>query len=181
MAPKGKAKSKGASKQLPQPKQQQPKPDWPLLQPLLPASDLTLEELVPDQIVLIRNLWTSRLCKDYVSFLSTLPLTTTPGKPKKGEAVRVNDRFQIDDPAFAERLWSGTGLSELILNRALRGNPELSDASRSRLWGGKVVSDLFRIPVYRRVQPFCGSLASIQTSASIGIRKDNFLTSTVSL
>ena len=40
---------------------------------------------------------------------------TTPGKPKKGDAVRVNDRFQIDDPGFANRLWLQTGLKELVL------------------------------------------------------------------
>jgi hypothetical protein len=65
--------------------------------------------------VTITNFWTATLCKNYVSFLSSLPLTTTPGKPKKGDAVRVNDRFQVDDPAFAERLWSGTALKNLVL------------------------------------------------------------------
>ena len=40
---------------------------------------------------------------------------TTPGKPKKGEALRVNDRFNIEDAVFAERLWKETGLKELLL------------------------------------------------------------------
>lgn len=39
---------------------------------------------------------------------------TTPGKPKKGDAVRVNDRFQIDDEAFAKRLWEHTGLQDVV-------------------------------------------------------------------
>ena len=47
--------------------------------------------------------------------MKTLPLVTTPGKPKKGDAVRVNDRFQIDDPGFANRLWLETGLRELVI------------------------------------------------------------------
>lgn len=40
---------------------------------------------------------------------------TTPGKPKKGDAVRVNDRFQINDEEFARRLWEETGLKGLVL------------------------------------------------------------------
>jgi hypothetical protein len=73
-----------------------------------------METVLPGQIVLIRNLFTSALCKNYVSFLSTLPLTTTPGKAKRGEAVRVNDRFQVDDTTFANRLWEGSGLKYLV-------------------------------------------------------------------
>jgi hypothetical protein len=42
-------------------------------------------------------------------------LVTTPGKPKKGDAVRVNDRFQVVDEGFARRLWEETGLKGLIL------------------------------------------------------------------
>lgn len=142
MAPKGKAKNKGAVQQPTQQKQELSKPNWPLLQPLLPAVDLELEELVPNQIVLVRNLWTSTLCKNYVSFLSTLPLSTTPGKPKKGDAVRVNDRYQIEDASFAERLWGQTALQDLLLHGAIPGNLDPSDADRSKLWGGRVVSRL---------------------------------------
>lgn len=40
---------------------------------------------------------------------------TTPSRPKRGEAVRVNDRFQIEDAAFARRLWEQTGLREALL------------------------------------------------------------------
>lgn len=32
-------------------------------------------------------------------------MATTPGRPKRGEAVRVNDRFQVDDEAFAGKLY----------------------------------------------------------------------------
>ncbi|PYI07447.1 hypothetical protein BO78DRAFT_396318 [Aspergillus sclerotiicarbonarius CBS 121057] len=93
-------------------------PNWPPLRPLLPSTSLTLDPLLPDQIYLIRNFFPSTLCKTYTSFLSSLPLTTTPGKPKKGDAVRVNDRFQIQDDTFAEILWSQTALKDLVLNVA---------------------------------------------------------------
>jgi hypothetical protein len=93
--------------------------------------------LIPSQIILIRSFWTSKLCKDYVSFLKTLPLVTTPGRPKKGDAVRVNDRFQVIDEAFAARLWQETGLRGLILGEGERG-PEreegMSEEERRELW-----------------------------------------------
>jgi hypothetical protein len=91
-----------------------PPPNWPAFTPLLPASDLSISTVVDSQIVVVRNFWTSTLCKNYVAFLKSLPLVTTPGKPKKGEAVRVNDRFQINDEVFANRLWLETGLRELV-------------------------------------------------------------------
>lgn len=98
-------------------------PSWPPFKPSLPVSDLHAETLVESKIVVFRNFWPRNLCRDYVSFLKTLPLVTTPGKPKRGEAVRVNDRFQIDDPSFAQRLWLDTGLKDAIL-----------DSSVSSLW-----------------------------------------------
>jgi hypothetical protein len=139
MAPKTKKKDSQTKKESSQPEKKEPPPNWPALQPLVPPSDLSLETLVEDQIVLIRNLWTSKLCKDYVAFLSSLPLMTTPGKPKRGEAVRVNDRFQIDDPLFAERMWSGTALKELVLG--------CEDGKR--LWGGDVLGLNPNIRIYR--------------------------------
>jgi hypothetical protein len=143
MPPKKKAKgdsstqltTKGAPQSAPR-----QLPNWPAFQPLVPASDLSLHELLPNQIVTVPNLWTATLCKTYVSFLSALPLTTTPGKPKKGNAVRVNDRFQIDDPAFAERLWSGTALKHLVSGTAEDGTLGLTDGQRRELWGGEVVT-----------------------------------------
>ncbi|EPS29739.1 hypothetical protein PDE_04689 [Penicillium oxalicum 114-2] len=101
-------------------------PNWPPLRPLLPAADLHLTSLVQDQIYLIRNFLPATLCKTYTAFLSSLPLTTTPGRPKKDEAVRVNDRFQIEDARFAESLWSGTALRELVTER-FREDDDLED------------------------------------------------------
>lgn len=111
-------------------------PNWPPFKPLLPASDLYLEPLVDSQIIVTRNFWTSTLCKDYVSFLRSLPLVTTPGKPKKGDAVRVNDRFQITDPAFANRLWLEAGLRELVNGRTDDDEEDqsMSGEERKKLW-----------------------------------------------
>jgi hypothetical protein len=112
-------------------------PNWPPLTPVVPAEHLTIETILPGQILAIRNLFTSTLCKTYVNFLSTLPLTTTPGKPKRGEAVRVNDRFQVDDPMFAENLWKA-GLQQLVSSF---GDPDV--------FGGKVLGLNPNIRVYR--------------------------------
>ncbi|KAF2011055.1 hypothetical protein BU24DRAFT_427264 [Aaosphaeria arxii CBS 175.79] len=126
----------------------QPTPDWPPFTPLIPTIDLYLQHALPGQIVTIPNFWTATLCKNYVSFLTSLPLTTTPGKPKKGDAVRVNDRFQIDDPAFAERLWRETSLKDLITGKA-EGTLDLDDSQRKELWGGEVVGLNPNIRIYR--------------------------------
>lgn len=108
-------KSRG-SKAPPKPQAQtlNPPPNWPTFKPLRPVSDLSLSTVVDSQIVVVKNFWTSTLCKDYVAFLRSLPLITTPGIPKRGDAVRVNDRLQVMDEAFANRLWLETGLKELV-------------------------------------------------------------------
>lgn len=98
-------------------------PNWPPFKPALPVVQLTPEAAVPgleDKILLVRNFWPKNLCRDYVNFLKTLPLTTTPGRPKRGEAVRVNDRFQVDDHRFSQRLWLETGLKDALLEDSLR-------------------------------------------------------------
>ncbi|KAH7346078.1 hypothetical protein BKA66DRAFT_433376 [Pyrenochaeta sp. MPI-SDFR-AT-0127] len=124
-------------------------PNWPILAPLIPEPDLAMHELLPAQIVTIPRLWTPTLCKTYVSFLSSLPLSTTPGKPKKGHAVRVNDRYQIDDPAFADRLWRDTSLKSLVTGGAGRGLLDLTENQRKDLWGGEVIGLNPNIRIYR--------------------------------
>lgn len=117
-------------------------PNWPAFKPLLPVSDLALSTVVDSQIVVVRNFWTSTLCKDYVAFLKSLPLVTTPGIPKRGDAVRVNDRFQINDEAFANRLWLETGFKELVCGSEEDSNEEqgyeheegMSKEERRELW-----------------------------------------------
>jgi hypothetical protein len=62
---------------------------------------------------------------------------TTPGKPKKGDAVRVNDRFQINDEEFARRLWDETGLRGLILGDGegeVEDEERMIESERRELW-----------------------------------------------
>lgn len=149
MGPKkstGKAVSK-VKRKVPEPSLSLP--DWPVLQPLLPTTDLTLETLLEEQIVVIRNFFTSTLCKKYVAFLSSLPLVTTPAKPKQGDAVRVNDRLQFDDPSFSEQLWSSTGLKALVNDLAEKNCGNLAPNEVKTLWGGEVCGLNPRIRIYR--------------------------------
>ncbi|KAK1710442.1 hypothetical protein BDP67DRAFT_103398 [Colletotrichum lupini] len=115
-------------------------PAWPQFKPPLPVTDLVADQLAscPDKVVLIRNFWPKSLCSSYVTFLRGLPLITTPGRPKRGEAVRVNDRFQVQDAAFAQRLWTETGLRESLAQEDIQG-----------LWGGEVVGLNPNIRIYR--------------------------------
>jgi hypothetical protein len=83
MPPKKKSKTAPAADAASSAQPDQP-PNWPVLAPLVPPSDLSLQVLLPDQIITVPSLWTATLCKNYVSFLSSLPLITTPGQPKKG-------------------------------------------------------------------------------------------------
>lgn len=130
-------------------------PNWPPLKPLLPSSTLSLTSLLPNhQILTISHFWTSTLCKAYISFLSSsssnLTFTTTPSKPKKGEAVRVNDRLQVDDAGFAERLWSGTGLKGLVMgDSGFEGEGDEEKEKDGGLWGGEVLGLSSNIRVYR--------------------------------
>jgi hypothetical protein len=112
-----------------------PPPNWPAFKPLRPTSDLSIETVVDSQIVVIRDFWTSTLCKGYVSFLKTLPLTTTPAKAKKGDALRFNDRFQITDPLFANRLWLETGLQELVSGDSEQEDEgQMTTEVKKKLW-----------------------------------------------
>lgn len=148
MAPKKNGKATAASNRS-TPQQPIQRPNWPAFTPLIPESDLSLQEVLPNQIVTIPNFFTATLCKSYVSFLSSLPLATTPGKPKKGDAVRVNDRYQIDDPAFAERLWSGTSLKSLVTGAVDSEELHLTKDQRRELWGGDVIGLNPNIRIYR--------------------------------
>ncbi|THC89536.1 hypothetical protein EYZ11_011016 [Aspergillus tanneri] len=157
MPPKAKSKSK-KDLSLTKPSPSHPKPNWPPLRPLIPSSDLSLSPLLRDQIYLIPNLLPSSLCKTYVSFLASLPLVTTPGKPKKDEALRVNDRLQIQDETFAEMLWSETALKELITVRAVEGEEEEEEEgehgtprrrSMEEIWGGVPLGLNANIRIYR--------------------------------
>lgn len=138
MAPSKKSRVSKAPPKT-EPKSATAPPNWPAFKPLLPVSDRCLSTVVESQIVVARNFWTSTLCKDYVAFLKGLPLVTTPGVPKKGDALRVNDRFQVNDEAFASRLWSETGLKDLICgseDQETEGEEQgdMSREERRELW-----------------------------------------------
>lgn len=129
------------------------KPVWPPFEHL-PYEDAerTITHRWPGQIVTIDNFWSPSLCKKYVSFLSGLPLVTTPGKPKKDEAVRINDRFQVDDATFAERLWSETGLREIVEQLASGDNDAAlttNEPRRRDFWEGAAIGLNPNIRVYR--------------------------------
>lgn len=138
MPPKQKPKTKSKSTDVAVPASSCSSVNWPVLKPVLPASSLVFEETLKDQILVVPKLFTSNLCNAYVSFLSTLPLTTTPGKPKRGEATRVNDRYQISDPLFAQRLWEDTAIKELV-----------TGYEDQNIWGGEVLGLNPNIRVYR--------------------------------
>lgn len=150
MAPRAKSSNKKTewSSSLPASVPRAVTPNWPPLQPLIPSVDLNLKTRLKDQVLTIPQLWTSALCKSYVGFLSTLPLATTPGKPKKGNAVRVNDRFQIEDSRFAEQLWSSTALQDLVTNTSIDG-VALDEDGKRELWGGDVLGLNSNIRIYR--------------------------------
>ena len=175
MPQQSRGKAANNSKRRP-PEEREKVPDWPALQPLVPTTDLALETLLEDQIILIRNLFTSTLCKRYVSFLSSLPLITTPAKPKEGEALRVNGRIQFDDPVFAEQLWSSTGLRSLASGSAGNVDPHaLTIEGAKKLWGGEVCGLNPRIRVYRYCQCLPPSAALSLSDADFCQAKDSFL------
>ncbi|EWG38850.1 hypothetical protein FVEG_14961 [Fusarium verticillioides 7600] len=114
-------------------------PSWPAFKPSLPIVDLAPEpHPLTSKVVLMPSFFPRSLCRDYVTFLKTLPLQTTPGRPKRGEAVRVNDRFQVDSYDFATRLWEQTGLKDVLL-----------DGDVNEKWGGEPVGLNPNIRVYR--------------------------------
>lgn len=126
-------------------------PNWPPLTPLIPSIDIQLDTLLPDQIFSIHNLFTSSLCRNYVSFLSSLPLATTKIQPKRDEALRGNDRFQIDDPAFAQMLWTNTALHDLVAGASANMIEEgdMEKPNLEKTFGGKVLGLNPRIRIYR--------------------------------
>ncbi len=125
-------------------------PNWPSLQPLIPATDLALETLLQDQVIVIPNLFTATLCNSFVSFLSNLSLITTPVQPKKRNALRINDRIHFNDPAFAEQLWTSTALRELVARPTKHDlHGEWASGDSKQLWGGEVCGLNPSIRIYR--------------------------------
>lgn len=111
------SKSQSQKPQTQQPTQSSPNwPPFPQRVHYNHAPFPSLTPLIPAQVLVAERFWDAALCRTYLSFLRTLDLTTTPGRPKKGEALRVNDRFQVADEAFAWRLWKEGGVQKLVAN-----------------------------------------------------------------
>ncbi|XWX02079.1 hypothetical protein V2A60_010111 [Cordyceps javanica] len=132
--------SKAPRAAVPLPPQPQPPPAWPRFKPALPVVDLAPapHPRTGDKVVTVDGFFPRGLCRDYVALLSTLALQTTPGTPRRGDAVRVNDRLQVHDAAFASALWERTGLREALLAEHVRD-----------LWGGEPIGLSPNIRVYR--------------------------------
>lgn len=87
--------------------------------------------------------------------------------------MRVNDRFEVSDESFAERLWGETGLRELVTGKGRDTEGSVEG------WGGDVCGLNPRIRIYRYgkgqffskhcmwVHSFCTFLYIIQTIPSI--------------
>lgn len=155
-----KAPQKPTSKKDPKEKEEETKPNWPPLRPSPPkAHTLSLTPLLPSHIYITTGLLPAPLCKAYVSFLSSLQLSTTPVQRGKDYAARVNDRFQVWDPAFARVLWEGTALKELVLSflhsdAADEGEGEGEDGAgegegEGNIWDGVPIGLNPNIRVYR--------------------------------
>ncbi|KAM3557237.1 hypothetical protein MY1884_004623 [Beauveria asiatica] len=115
-------------------------PPWPKFKPPLPVVDLLpVPHPLTDKVVTLDAFFPRSLCRDYVAHLSALPLQTTPGTPRRGDAVRVNDRLQTHDASFAAALWDETGLREALLQ----------DDDVASLWGGEPIGLSPNIRIYR--------------------------------
>ena len=140
MAPKPRSRD---IKKIPDTAETDKQPEWPHFDTLRPLLSCSVNIIHPNQIITIPQFWSSKLCSRYISFLSTLPLSTTPAKAKRGDAVRVNDRFQVQDNRFAERLWNETVLKDIVLGNSDTTGLALTDYERKNLWKGDVVSQYF--------------------------------------
>ncbi|GAB5591722.1 hypothetical protein Unana1_06622 [Umbelopsis nana] len=77
---------------------------WPKL---FPKADLQVEELLAGQIYTIPDFFTVKECDSLVAYIeNNIQLQTTPAIPKRGEALRSNDRVSLTDATFASLLWS---------------------------------------------------------------------------
>ncbi|KAM3589182.1 hypothetical protein VKS41_000059 [Umbelopsis sp. WA50703] len=80
------------------------KSKWPKL---FPKADLQVNELLQGQIYTIPDFFTVKECDNLIAHIeSNIPLQKTSGIPKRGEALRSNDRISVSDPDFADMLWS---------------------------------------------------------------------------
>ncbi|KAK4690620.1 hypothetical protein P7C70_g9534, partial [Phenoliferia sp. Uapishka_3] len=88
-----------------------------IIWPATPQTTGTFNTIHPG-LIAIDNLFSRQTLKSWLTFLDspTSPITlqeSLPGPPKKGNAARNNDRFGVQDDAFAKKLWEDSGLREL--------------------------------------------------------------------
>lgn len=82
-------------------------------------------------IITIDPLFTRKTVQAFIALLTgpQSPIKLEPSPPaKRGEALRTNDRFSIQDPAFAKALWEGTALKTLLSEGRLRSEIEGREA-----------------------------------------------------
>lgn len=78
---------------------------WPDLP--FPGRELVLKELIADQVLLLPEFFTPKDCARWTAYLESsgsVAMEPSPAVPKRGEAVRSNERFSVQDEAFAARL-----------------------------------------------------------------------------
>ncbi|CAG8555351.1 3944_t:CDS:1 [Rhizophagus irregularis] len=88
---------------------------WPIIST---KSNLQIETIYQDQIVIIPSFFTPKECANMINFINksiSLESANQSLKPKKGEAYRDNDRFSIEDIKFSQELYD-SGLSPLVSN-----------------------------------------------------------------
>lgn len=100
---------------------------WPPLT-LAPHAPLPhLDNSLLPGIITIDPLLSRRTVKAFLALLDgpQSPVQLEPSPPaKRGEAVRTNERFSVQDPAFARMLWDGTALKTLLEEGRLRSEVE---------------------------------------------------------
>ncbi|KAK1232291.1 hypothetical protein PQX77_004665 [Marasmius sp. AFHP31] len=77
----------------------------PIFPPIGSKVAIPSHVILADQIILLDNFLNALECQAFIKMIEMLPLELTPPK-KRGEAERVNYRFSVQSPAFAQKLFS---------------------------------------------------------------------------
>lgn len=101
------AKKKSETRSTPKPPVQV---DFPVIPPPI-RNPLESSTLLDSQILILPRFLSSETSKSYISRFTSLQLEPSP-PPSRNEATRTNFRLATQDPAFAKRLFTETGLDE---------------------------------------------------------------------
>ena len=109
--------------------------NWPLIST---KSNLQIESIYQDHIVIIPSFFTQKECTNMIDFINkSIPLESANPSliPKKGEAYRDNDRFSIEDtksncgptvtPIILPENFSNTGTEINLIFPSFSNNLEL--------------------------------------------------------